>query len=78
MSTNCLKGSSSDGAMRINRYLARCGQVAQESGEFALSRPRVRKRGEGDSPALKVLPGDVVTVDGFGRPTCRFGVCGHA
>lgn len=65
MSTNCLKGSSSDGAMRINRYLARCGLGSRRKVESLLFRGRVCVNGEKvTSPALKVLPGDVVTVDG--------------
>ncbi len=61
---NSLKDSSSDEVMRINRYLARCGLGSRRKVEGLLFGGRVRVNGEKvTSLALKVLPGDVVTVD---------------
>jgi 23S rRNA pseudouridine2605 synthase len=63
---NSLKDRSSDEAMRINRYLARCGLGSRRKVESLLFRGRVCVNGERvTSLALKVLPGDVVTVDGL-------------
>lgn len=64
MNANC-KDSSSGEAMRINRYLARCGLGSRRKVESLLFQGRVCVNGQrATSPALKVFPGDVVTVDG--------------